>query len=126
MRRFSFPWRSILVVAGLFLAMLLVMSFNQRMADYQRMRNQLATVRLEATAVMQTQVALVTQVGYASSTEAVEEWAYEDSRWVRPGETLIILVPVGEPTPASPAAPPPVSTELPNWRIWWELFFGDH
>lgn len=126
MRRFSIPWRSILVVAGLFLSILLVMQFNQQMAGYHRMTNQLATVRLEGTAVMQTQQALLTRVAYAESTEAAEEWAYEGNRWVRPGETLIVLVPVGEPTPTPPSVPSPVPTDLPNWRIWWELFFGDH
>lgn len=126
MRRFSIPWRPILVVGGLLLSILLLMQFNQQMAGYHRMMNQLETVRFEGTAVMQTQEALVTRVAYAESTEAVEEWAYEQNRWVRPGETLIVPLPVGEPAPTPPAAPPPLPTDLPNWRIWWELFFGDH
>lgn len=126
MPRLPIPWRSILVVAGLIVLILLVMNFNQRMAEYHRMSNQLATVRMEATAVIQTQAALLTRVAYASSTEAVEEWAYQDSRWVRSGETLILLVPSGEPTPTPIPTPAPLTAHPPAWRIWWELFFGDH
>ena len=126
MQRFSISWRPILVLAGLIFLVVLVMNFNQRVAELDRLTGQLATVRVEGTAVMSTQVAMLTEVAYASSTEAVEEWAYVDNHWAGPGENPIILVPAenASPTPV----PPPAQNSQPvsNWQIWWVLFFGDH
>lgn len=117
-------WRNVLIVAGLFLAVVFLVDFNRRMEELERMNSQLAAVRAEATSVMQTQVALLTQVAYASSDESVEAWAY-DNKWTRAGEHPVGLVPAGNvtPTPAPPAASQ--TRDLPNWLIWWELFFGD-
>jgi cell division protein FtsB len=126
MQQFSVKWRPVLVVLGLIGLLFLVMNFNQRMAEYDRLERQLETVRNEATAVMQTQEAMLTEVAYATSVDAVEKWAYEDGRWVRSGENPVIPVPAEHATPTP--VPPPTQTveQLPNWRIWWELFFGDH
>ncbi len=126
MQPFSIKWRPILVILGLIGLLFLVMNFNQRMAEYDRLDRQLETVRVEATAVMQTQAAMLTEVAYATSADAVEEWAYEQGRWVRAGETPIIPVPAEDATPTPVSPPTQTAQQLPNWRIWWELFFGDH
>jgi hypothetical protein len=126
MQQFSVKWRPILVVLGLIGLLFLVMNFNQRMAEYDRLERQLETVRSEATVVMQTQAAMLTKLAYATSVDSVEEWAYEQGRWVRAGETPVIPVPAeyATPTPVPPLTQ--TAQQLPNWRIWWELFFGDH
>jgi hypothetical protein len=117
-------WRNILIVVGLLLAVVLLVDFNRRMEELNRLNAKLLSVRSEGTAVMQTQIALVTQVAYATSDAAVEEWAY-DSKWVRVGEHPVDLVPAGNITP-SPVPPPVTQVQnQPNWRIWWELFFGN-
>ncbi len=122
----KFKWRHVSIAAGLIVLVVMVIDFNQRMSELDRLTTQLDAVRAEGTDVMQTQVALVTKVAYASSTQAVEDWAYQDGHWVREGEKPIGLVPAAgaSPTPF----PPPGQAEgsLPNWRIWWELFFGDY
>ena len=116
-------WRNILIILGLVLAVVLLIDFNRRMEELNRLSTKLDSVRAEGTAVMQTQVALVTQVAYATSDGAVEKWAYEN-KWVRAGEHPVELVPEGTVT-ATPETVPVAQTEsLPNWRIWWELFFG--
>jgi cell division protein FtsB len=120
----KFKWRNILFVAGMFLLVILLMDFSRRMDELDRLSKQLESVRAEATAVVQTQVSLMTQVAYSSSDNAVEEWAYEDGKWVRPGEHLVEIVSSEE---ATPAAEPVVSVpdqSQPNWRTWWDLFFG--
>ena len=117
-------WRNILIVIGLFLAVFLLVDFNRRMEELDRLTAQLNAVRTEATSVIQTQVALSGQVAYATSDVAVEEWAYEN-KMVRPGEHPVGVVP-GEnftPTPEPTLVPEEVE-EQANWRIWWELFFG--
>ncbi len=116
-------WRNILIVLGLVIAIVLLVDFNRRMEELNRLTTKLEAVRAEGTTVMQTQVALVTQVAYATSDQAVEEWAYKN-KWVRVGEHPVELVPDGS---ATPTPEPPLVTQsesLPNWRTWWELFFG--
>ena len=119
----TFRWRNILVVFGLFLAVVLLIDFNRRMEELDSLTTNLKSVQAEGTTIMQTQDALVTQVAYATSDQAVEQWAYEN-KWVRVGEHVVELEPAGTVT-ATPAPVPVTQTEvLPNWRIWWELFFG--
>jgi len=119
----KFKWRNILVAFGLFLAVVLMIDFNRRMEELNRLTKNLEAVRAEGTTIMETQVALVTQVAYATSDEAVEQWAYEN-KWVRVGEHPLQLISDGRGT-ATPELLPVIQTEnLPNWRIWWELFFG--
>jgi hypothetical protein len=119
----KFKWRNILIVLGLFIAVVLLIDFNRRMEELDRLSTKLESVRAEGTTVMQTQAALVTQVAYATSDGAVEQWAYQN-KWVRVGEHPVELVPAGSVT-STPEPPPVTRTENPpNWRIWWELFFG--
>ena len=116
-------WRNILIVAGLLIAVALLVDFNRRMDELNRLTAKLNTVRAEGTTIMQTQAALVTQVAYATSNDAAEQWAYQN-KWIREGEHPVELVPSGGET-ATPVPPPITQTEnLSNWRIWWELFFG--
>ena len=119
-------WKYLVIAAGLILLVILVMDLNQRLDTMNRLNTQVATVRDEGTRVMQTQVALMTQVAYAGSDAAAEQWAYEDGRWVKPGETLIQMIPGGS-VPPTDSLPSPAETKLEpqNWQVWWELFFGN-
>jgi hypothetical protein len=116
-------WRNLLIVIGLCLAVVLLVDFNRRMEELNRLTAQLNAVRTEATAVILTQVALAGQVAYATSDVAVEEWAYEN-KMVRPGEHPIGVVPGENVTPTPEPILVPLVKEQSNWRIWWELFFG--
>jgi hypothetical protein len=120
----KFRWRYPLIAFGLIVLIVMIVDFNRRMAEFDRLSSQLDTVRTEGTAVMQTQEALVTEVAYASSTQAVEDWAYEDGRWVRDDEKPIGLLPAAGATPTPTPLPTQTTQDMPNWRIWWELFFG--
>jgi hypothetical protein len=119
----SVKWRNILVVLGLCLAVVLLVDFNRRMEELDRLSAQLNAVRAEATAVIQTQTALAGLVAYATSDVAVEEWSYEN-KMVRPGEHPVGLVPGTNVTPTPEPTFVPQVVLQPNWRIWWELFFG--
>lgn len=116
-------WRNILIVIGLLLAVVLLVDFNRRMEELDRLTAQLDAVRAEATAVIQTQIALAGQVAFATSDLAVEEWAYEN-KMVRPGEHPVGVVPGANVTPTPEPTLVPQVEQQPNWRIWWELFFG--
>jgi hypothetical protein len=118
-----FKWRNILIIVGLFLAVVLLVDFNRRMEELDRLTAQLDAVRAEATTVIQTQTALAGQVAYATSDVAVQEWAY-GNKMVRPGEHLVGLVPDAKITPTTIPTLVLRVNEMPNWRIWWELFFS--
>jgi len=119
----TFKWRNVLIIVGLFVAVVLLVDFNRRMEELDRLEAQLNAVRAEATAVIQTQTALAGQVAYATSDVAVEEWAYEN-KLVRPGEHPVGIIPSTDSTPTPEIISVPPGSEVPNWRIWWELFFG--
>jgi hypothetical protein len=119
----KFKWRNVLIAVGLILAVVLLVDFNRRIEELDRLNAKLKTVRVEGTAVMQTQVALITQVAYATSDSAVEEWAY-NNKWTRSGEHAIELVPAGNATSMPQSIPQTSTDKTPPWRIWWELFFG--
>jgi len=119
----KFKWRNILILLGLVLAVVLLIDFNRRMEELDSLTTKLNSVRAEGTSIMQTQNALVTKVAYATSDQAVEQWAYQN-KWVRVGEHVVQLEPAGTVT-ATPAPALVTQTEaMPNWRIWWQLFFG--
>jgi hypothetical protein len=120
----KFKWRNVLIVIGLLLAVILLVDFNRRMEELDRLTAQFNAVSAEATAVIQTQTALAGQVAYATSDLAVEEWAY-GNKMVRPGEHPVEVVPGANLTPTPEPTPVQQAGNLPNWRIWWELFFGD-
>lgn len=121
----NFRWKHLGVAAGVVLAVLLLADFNRRLDDLHRLSRQLENVRASGTAVMHTQEALLTHLAYATSEEAVEEWAYQDGRWVRPGEHLVLLLPPAGLTPTPAGVSPSPTPFWPNWQIWWELLFGE-
>ena len=119
----KFKWRNILIIGGLLLAVVLLVDFNHRMEELDRLNAQLNAVSGEATAVIQTQTALAGQVAYATSDLAVDEWAY-GNKMVLPGENPVEVVPGTNLTPTPEPTHAPQEEALPSWRIWWELFFG--
>ena len=121
----KFRWRTALIIVGLVIAVVLLIDFNRRMEELNRLSTNLKAVQAQGTEVMQTQIALVTQVAYATSDSAVEQWAYEN-KWVRVGEHPVDVVPAGDITPTPPPAAVTQTANPPNWQVWWQLFFGSN
>jgi len=112
----------IVVIIGIAAALLIMLDFNRRQAEAQRLeadRDHLAT---EVAQLGFDNDALETQVAYATTDAAVVQWAHEHGKLVQPDEVLVVaIVPTAGPTAAPPplAAPPPPAT----WTLWWNLFF---
>ena len=117
-------FRRIVTFLGIFILVLLVIEFNTRLEELIRLDEQRDEVRTIATQAMQTQIALHTQVAYAGSTAAVNEWARTEGHYLQEGEQPVI--PIGQPgsEPVIVATPPPVATPMQNWEVWWNLFFS--
>ena len=124
-RKISFDWKKGGFVIAAIVLFLLVMDLNSRLNELSRLSSQRDKAETVVVDLQKTLVILKTQIGYATSEGAVEEWAYEEGHLVRPGENLIIpLQPAGAtqiPLSVPTATPVPVS----NWDIWKALFTGE-
>jgi hypothetical protein len=120
-----FNARRAAIFAGIFILILVLIELNSRLEELNQLSDQREEVRAAATHVMLTQLALQTQVAYAGSTAAVEEWARTEGHYVQEGDQPV--VPVGQPgsepvVVSTPTAPP---TPMQNWQVWWDLFFSE-
>jgi multidrug efflux pump subunit AcrA (membrane-fusion protein) len=122
MKRTWLGWKYALLVIGLIVLTLLVMDFNNRMAELRRLSDKREDVAVEATNLIQTQVQLETQIVYATSEGAVEEWAYEEGHMVREGENLVIPLEYPGFTPKVNILPTATPVPKTNWQIWVSLF----
>jgi len=122
MKRSWLSWKYALIVIGLGILTMLVMDFNNRMADLRRLSKKNQEVASEATQLHETEMALETQIAFATSQAAVEQWAYQEGRQVREGE--VIIVPVGQSGNTPESTPIPTQIVLPrrNWETWLSLF----
>ena len=118
-------FRRAAVFAGIFVLILLVIEFNTRLEEYNRLSDQRETMKTQATQSAQTQIALQTQVAYAGSDQAVEEWARSEGHYVLEGDQAV--VPLGQPgsEPVIVATPTLAPTPMQNWQVWWNLFFEE-
>jgi cell division protein FtsB len=117
--------RRVLVLIGILALVFIVLEFNRRLDELNMLNRQNQMIQTQATQAVQTQFALQTEVAYAGSTAAVEEWARNDGHYIQDGD--LPVVPVGQPgpPPIEASTPTPVPTPLPNWQVWWALFFGE-
>ncbi len=122
MKRTWLGWKYALVVIGLAVLTLLVMDFNNRMAGLRRLSDKREDVAIEATDLRHTQVYLETQVAYAASEAAVDEWAYEEGHMVREGENLVIPLEYPGFTPKVTIFPTATPEPESNLQIWYSLF----
>lgn len=116
--------RRVAVMLGILALVFIVLEFNRRLEELNMLNRQNQLVQTQATQAIQTQLALQTQVGYAGSNAAVEEWARTDGHYIKDGD--LPVVPLGQPgaPPIEAGTPTPVPTRPANWQVWWELFFG--
>lgn len=116
--------RRVAVLIGILVLVFIVLEFNRRLEQLNMLSQQSQLVQIQGTQAMQTQLALQTQVAYAGSDAAVEEWARTDGHYIQDGD--LPVVPLGQPGSAPIVAntPIPVPTQPQNWQVWWNLFFG--
>jgi hypothetical protein len=117
--------RRIAVMIGMLILVFTVLEFNRRLEELNTLNRQTDAMRAQVTQAVQTQIALQTQVAFAGSTNAVEEWARIDGHYIQDGD--LPVVPLGQPgaPPVEAATSTPVPTPMPNWEVWWNLFFGE-
>jgi hypothetical protein len=128
-KRFKFPKipfdiKKVAIVAGAVILFFLVMDLNNRLSELSRLTEQENKASTVVSQLQSTLDVLKTQLAYASSEGAVEQWAYNEGHMARAGEKLIVpLSPAGT-TPQSLIEETPVPSPIPNWRIWFALISG--
>ncbi len=119
-----FKDKRIIVVILVIIAVFLLIDFNQRMVLLTRLRGQEKQLTERYAALEDTREALETQIAFANSDEAVEQWAREEASMIREGDIPIIILPSSDTISTEPLIQPPTVDEVQRWQIWLELFFG--
>lgn len=117
--------RRVVVMTGILMLVFIVLEFNRRLEELDMLNRQHDLMQAQMTQAVQTQAALNTQVAYAGSDAAVEEWARVDGHYIQDGD--LPVVPIGQPgdPPVEASTPVPTPTPMQNWEVWYTLFFGD-
>jgi hypothetical protein len=123
MDKFSINWRRVGIFAGIAILVLIVIEFNARLEELNRLTEEVQPYRAEATQAMLTKIALLTQVAYAGSDAAVEDFARNDNHMILDGEIPAVPYGYADGTVISTPTPVPTATPMPNWQVWWDLFF---
>ena len=110
-----------LVLLGIIFLALMIMDFNGRMAELRRLTTESEVIEERLIGQAQTQVWLETQIAYASSDNAVRDWAYEN-HMIKSGDGAIVPL---QPSDFKPSPTPTlvvVETPVENINRWWSLF----
>ena len=112
----------LILLVGFILFLLQMNNLQNKLTPLQ---DQAATARVESTQLNGTQQALETQLAYATSPAAAEQFARGEAHMVKPGDKLVVVVPVPgtEPTPTPDIATSPV--ERSPIETWMLLLFGN-
>ena len=116
--------RRVMTIIGIFALVFIVLEFNRRLDELNTLNGQNELMQLQATQAIQTQQVLQTQVAFAGSTAAVEEWARTDGHYIQNGDIPVVPVAVPGTAPLDLSTPIPSPTPMQKWDVWWELFFG--
>jgi len=101
----------------------LVLGLNARISEYFRLSTQEEEMELRINNLLATQEALETQIAYANSDKAVEEWARTYERMGYEGDMIVIPMIETEANQEIDYVAPPDTSANVNWETWWNLFF---
>jgi len=120
--------RQILVMAvlfvGLVILVLLVNTFNNRLANDRRLSREMLLVEKRLDDQLGTKAALIAAIDKAGSDRAVEAWARGPGKMKQPGDMQVVLVAPEDAVPVTTPMPTPIVVEKSNREKWLDLFFG--
>ncbi|MEX0788809.1 MAG: hypothetical protein WD906_03305 [Anaerolineales bacterium] len=103
---------------------LILGDLNRRMADAERLERDAIALQMDVGLLETEHDRLQAAIAAVVDDAQVEAWARREAKMVRPGERLMIPVPVeGNSEPIRPAAE--TAEPLPSpWDVWWALLIG--
>src|SRR5829696_3952825 len=101
--------RRVVAAIGILVLVFIVLEFNRRLEELNMLNAQSRLVQMQGTQAVQTQLALQTQLAFAGSDAAVEEWARTDGHYIQDGDLPVVPLaqPGSPPVQASTPLPPP-------------------
>ena len=123
MKKFRIDWKQLAVIGAFIVLFFLLMDFNARINELNRLNTQLSKMQTDVSYSKATEYALEEQILYATSDAAVNEYA-RNNGLVREGEKLVVPIGDSTPVPQGSIEPTPVPIKVTNRDIWWALFFG--
>ena len=117
--------KRLLIVGLVLVVMFLVMDLNSRLTELENLQLERDRIATEAFAYTQTQIVMETEVAYANSSDAVEDYA-EDQQMTN-DDGRVLIVPLADPniSPTPGIVPTPTVFIYEKIEVWKELFFGD-
>ena len=115
--------RRIFMVVGLFLLVVMVLDFNNRIADLTRLRAQQDAEQEQFDSMVSTQSYMETQIAYATSEVAVEDWARQE-HYDKEGDYPVIPLPDPDYTPSPEEIYVTTPEPMSNWDGWMLWLFG--
>lgn len=125
MKNLSIDWRRVFLIAGIFFLTLVIVEFNSRLEELNRLNRKVEIARVEATQAAITQMALEAQVEVAGSDQIVEELARSEGHMIQEEDQPVIILGDGSEAPLDNPEPIQITTPKPNWQTWWDLYFGE-
>lgn len=122
--RLTIQPQRIAIFLGIAILLFLIIDFNTRVEGLSHLQNGLATQQALGTQVVVKQYALQTQVAYATSDAAAQEYARNQAHLVQPGDNVVVPLAAPGATPEPSATPAPTFGSSSNWDVWMEFLFG--
>ena len=125
-RRRTVPFTQIITIVVATMAISMIVDFGRKATANYRIRREETRLEQEIAAERAKHEALLARREYVQTDEYIERVAREELKWVRPGETLVVPVPLNRQPPPTPQTPPAPTEPLPresHWQEWWTLFF---
>ncbi|RLD06956.1 MAG: hypothetical protein DRI32_01740 [Chloroflexi bacterium] len=116
--------KEIAIIAGVILLTILMMDYNTRLEKLNQLNEKALTVRIKATAAIETQISLQTQIAEANS-ESVTEREARNNGEIQAGDQRIIPLPATGAPLIDTVLPTPVPERIKKWEVWVALFFGE-
>jgi cell division protein FtsB len=116
--------RRLLWAGALILFIVLMMDLNNRLGEMLRLKDEHTQVSARLTQLVATRQSLETQIAYATSDVAVQEWARQEGHMALAGDVPIVPIAPAGSTPTPGVAPTATAQPAVNWQVWNALFFG--
>jgi len=118
--------KRLIIIAAIVLIFFLMLGFNSRMNNMNRLGKQEAILQTRLANLDATKIAVEQQIAYATSEIALEEWARESNHLIEPGDqAIIILAPDQLQATPTPMPTPTKETRLSRFETWKLLLFGE-
>ncbi len=125
MKKSIFDTRRLFFYAIMLLLFFLLMNLSARVNELNQLSEQYQIMDTNVAEMRATNFVLETRIAFAASDAAVDEYARERGYMVKPGEVLVIPISPENVTPEPIVEPVRTIEILPNWKIWYQLFFAD-